>query len=112
LPTSASAAVSAFTVLARRTNESAESASPNSSPRAAGTRPAAIGRFSVRLPISRSMSRSSTWFRALAPPQASARPTSAAAKVSSGGTPPAPTNVPAAPVTRRSDMIRGFVSVT
>ena len=33
-------------------------------------------------------------------------------KSPSGGTPWAPTNIPAAPVTSSSDMIRGFVSVT
>ena len=99
-------------MLASRTNESAESTSPNSSARDGGTRPAATGRFSVRLPISRSMSASSTWLSALAPPQASARPTIAAAKRPSGGTPWAPTNIPAAPVRSSSDMIRGFVSVT
>jgi hypothetical protein len=58
------------------------------------------------------MSRSSTWLSALAPPQASARPTIAAANRSASGTPCAPTNTPAPPVTRSSDMIRGFVSVT
>ena len=104
--------MSTLTVLARRTNESAESVRPNSSACAGGTRPAATGRFSVRLPISRSMSASSTWLRALAPPHASARPTIVVTKSPSGGTPWAPTNIPAAPVTSSSDMIRGFVSVT
>jgi hypothetical protein len=60
----------------------------------------------------RSMSRSMTWLSALAPPQASARPASIAASGAAPGHPPAPTNIPAAPVRRRSDMIRGFVSVT
>jgi hypothetical protein len=36
----------------------------------------------------------------------------AAAKSAADGTPWAPTNIPAAPVTSSSDMIRGFVSVT
>ena len=75
------------------------------------TRPAATGRFAVR-PIERSMSRSSTWFKALAPPQARPSPTIVAARSRTSGTPPAPTNIPAAPVRSRRDMIRGFVSVT
>ena len=46
------------------------------------------------------MSRSSTWLSADAPPQASASPTMVTAKRPSGGTPWAPTNIPAAPVSR------------
>jgi len=41
-------------------NEHAESAIPNSSARGAVSRPEATGRFAVRGPMSRSMSRSST----------------------------------------------------
>ena len=99
-------------MLASRTNESAESDEPELERARGGTRPAATGRVSVRSPISRSMSASSTWLSALAPPQASASPTIVATNRSSGGTPWAPTNIPAAPVTSSSDMIRGFVSVT
>ena len=65
---SASTAVSTFTALARSTNDNAESASPNSSARLGGTRPDATGRARVRSPISGSMSRSSTWLSADAPP--------------------------------------------
>ena len=97
---------------ASRVNENAISASPNSSACGADTRPAATGRFSVRFPISTSMSRSSMWLSALAPPQASARPVMVATKRPSGGTPSAPTNIPPAPVSRSSVMIRGLVSVT
>jgi len=104
--------VSTLTTPASRTNESAESASPNSSAYDAGTRPAATGRERVRFPISRSMSASSTWLSALAPPQASARPAMAAAASPSDGSPFAPTTIPQNPVRRSSDMIRGFVSVT
>ena len=59
-------------------------------PRARGEiRPAATGRDAVRGPIRRSMSRSSTWFSALAPPHASAPPSTSAASGSSAGAPPA-----------------------
>ena len=58
------------------------------------------------------MSASSTWFRALAPPHASASPSIVVATSQSGGSPPAPTIIPQSPVSRSSDMIRGFVSVT
>jgi hypothetical protein len=98
--------------LASRTNESADSASPNSSARLAGTRPVATGRARVRLPISLSMSASSTWLSALAPPHARASPSSITPRSPSGGTPPAPTNMPPAPVISSSDMIRGLVRVT
>ena len=105
-------AVSTLTRPASSTYEKADSASPNSSAYAAGTRPAVTGRARVRSPISESMSRSSTWLSALAPPQASARPTVIATRSPRGGTPCAPTNMPQMPVSRRSDMIRGFVNVT
>jgi hypothetical protein len=49
---------------------------------------------------------------ALAPPQASARPTIVTTKVESGGTPSAPTNIPAAPVSSSRVMIRGLVRMT
>jgi hypothetical protein len=75
-------------------------------------RAAATGRARVRSPIKRSMSRSSTWLSALAPPHASARPAIVASVSPTGGAPPAPTNIPPRPVTSSSDMIRGFVSVT
>jgi hypothetical protein len=58
------------------------------------------------------MSRSSTWFSALAPPQASARPSSARPNRLGAGIPRAPTTMPQAPVRSSSVMIRGFVSVT
>ena len=92
-------------------NEIAESRIPNSTACSGVTRPAATGRVSVRLPMRTSMSRSRTWFSADAPPQASASPSMVTTKSPSGGTPCAPTNMPAAPVSRRRDMIRGFVSV-
>jgi hypothetical protein len=62
--------------------------------------------------MSRSMSASSTWFKALAPPQASPSPSIVAAISQSGGRAPAPTTIPQRPVSRSSDMIRGFISVT
>jgi hypothetical protein len=101
-----------LTSAASRTNENAESARPNSSAYGAGTRPAATGRERVRLPISRSMSASSTWFSALAPPQARPSPSIVTPTSQSGGKPPAPTIIPQSPVSSSSDMIRGFVSVT
>ncbi len=104
--------MSRLTALASSTNENAESASPNSSARLGDTRPEATGRRFVRSPISGSMSRSSTWLSALAPPQASARPTIAATAVPVPGQPRAPTIIPQKPVISSSDMIRGFVSVT
>ena len=58
------------------------------------------------------MSASSTWFSALAPPQARASPAIVAAKSASEGRPRAPTTMPHAPVSRSRVMIRGFVSVT
>jgi hypothetical protein len=84
---------------------------PNSSARGAGILPAATGRLAVRLPIRRSMSRSMTWFRALAPPQASANPTTSAVVVPTGGRPRAPATIPQMPVSSSRLMIRGFVSV-
>src|SRR4051812_24902834 len=57
------------------------------------------------------MSRSSTWLRALAPPQASARPTIASIASAVPGQPCAPRIIPQKPVTSRSDITRGFVSV-
>ena len=104
--------MSTLTVLASSTNESAESASPNSSARLGETRPDATGRRFVRSPISGSMSRSSTWFSALAPPHARASPTVAATATVVPGQPRAPAIIPQKPVIRRSDMIRGFVSAT
>ena len=58
------------------------------------------------------MSASITWLSALEPPQASASPSIIATNSQPFGQPPAPTNIPAAPVRSSSDMIRGFVSVT
>ena len=57
------------------------------------------------------MSASMTWLSALAPPHARASPAMAARNVPSSGHPSAPTNIPAAPVSSSSVMIRGFVSV-
>ena len=74
--------------------------------RAAGVmRPAATGRPAVREPISRSMSRSRTWLSALAPPQASARPSSISAEPPRRRHAAGPTTMPQAPVTssRRHD---------
>ena len=99
-------------MLASRTKERAESATPNSSARLAGTRPDATGRRFVRAPMSESMSRSSTWLSALAPPQASARPTVAASARSVPGQPRAPAIIPQKPVTSSRLMIRGFVRAT
>ena len=65
----------------------------------------------MRSPISLSMSASITWFSALEPPQASARPAIVVSRSQPPGQPSAPTNMPAAPVMSSSDMIRGFVSV-
>ena len=104
--------MSTFTVVASSANESAISATPNSSARGAATRPEATGRAAVRSPISLSMSASITWLSALEPPQASARPTIVARNSQPSGQPSAPTNMPAAPVSSSSVMIRGFVSVT
>ena len=99
-------------MLASRTKESAESASPNSSARAGGTRPAATGRCSRALahqPVDVRVE------HVVERARAAAREREAdhrRGEEPSGGTPWAPTNIPAAPVTRSSDMIRGFVSVT
>ena len=101
-----------FTALASRTKENASSASPNSNARLGATRPDATGRERVRSPISGSMSRSSTWLRADAPPQASASPTIAATARPVPGQPRAPAIIPQKPVISSSDMIRGFVSAT
>ncbi len=101
-----------FTSDASSTNENADSVSPNSSARAGGIRPAATGRARVRFPISLSMSRSSTWFSADAPPHASASPVIVTTASHADGAPFAATNMAPSPVTRSSDMIRGFVSVT
>ena len=101
-----------FTALASRTKENASSASPKSKARLGGTRPEATGRERVRFPIRESMSRSSTWLSADAPPQASASPTIAATASPVPGQPRAPAIIPQKPVTSRSDMIRGFVSAT
>ena len=53
-----------------------------------------------------------TWLKADAPPQASASPNRVVTRSSGGGTPREPTKTPHAPVSKSSDMIRGFVSVT
>ena len=79
---------------------------------ARGTRPDATGRAFVRSPISGSMSRSSTWLSADAPPQASARPDHRGNARPVPGQPRAPAIIPQKPVISRSDMIRGFVSAT
>ncbi len=105
-------AVSTLTVLASSANDAAESARPNSSAYAGGTRSDATGRLRVRSPISLSMSRSMTWLIALAPPQAMARPTIAPTATFHGGRPCAPATIPQKPVRSSSVMIRGFVSVT
>ena len=97
---------------ARSTNENADSVNPNSSACAGGIRSAASGRARVRFPISLSMSRSSTWFSADAPPHASARPLIVVATSHADGAPCAPTNITPSPVRSSSDMMRGFVSVT
>jgi hypothetical protein len=112
LPASARSAVSTFTVAASSVKDAAVSARPNSSARVAGMRPAATGRRSVRFPMSRSMSRSSTWLSALAPPHASARPVIAANALAGSTCPRAPATSPQKPVSSSSVMIRGFVSVT
>ena len=62
--------------------------------------------------MSGSMSRSRTWFSALAPPQASASPTIVAVAIPTPGQPRAPAIIPQNPVTSSSDMMRGLVSVT
>ena len=69
---------------------------PKLNARSGGMRPAATGRFSVRFPISLSMSLSRTWFRAEAPPQARASPAIAAANVAHDTSPPAPAKNPPA----------------
>jgi hypothetical protein len=61
--------------------------------------------------MSRSISASITWLSALEPPQASASPSIIEPNAQPSGQPPAPTNIPAAPVSSSSDMIRGFVKV-
>ena len=104
--------MSTLTALASRTNENAISVSPNSNARLGGTRPEATGRELVRFPISGSMSRSSTWLSADAPPHASASPAIAATASPVPGQPRAPAIIPQKPVMSRSDMIRGFVSAT
>jgi hypothetical protein len=58
------------------------------------------------------MSWSRTWLSALAPPQASARPSIVTTTSHVSGQPPAPTIIPHSPVKSRRDMIRGFVRAT
>src|SRR6185437_11137493 len=69
------------------------------------------GREAVLGPISRSMSRSSTWLSALAPPHDNPPPTTSAARGSSAGSPPDAATIAHTAVSTSSDMIRGLVSV-
>ena len=104
--------MSTLIALPSSTNEKADSTSPNSSARGGATRPDTSGRLAVRPPMRASMSRSSRWLSALAPPEASAPPTSSAASLGRSGTPRAPANMPAAAVSRSRLMMRGLVRVT
>ena len=58
------------------------------------------------------MSRSITWFSALAPPHASPPPITSAINGTSAGEPPAAATIAHTAVSTSSDMIRGLVSVT
>ncbi len=107
----ASTAASGLAKVASTANESADRARPNAVALAGAIRPAATGREAVRGPISRSMSRSSTWFSALAPPEASAPPTTSASNGTSAGAPPAAATIAHTEVSTSSDMIRGLVRV-
>ena len=93
-------------------NASASRLRPKATARRGGIRPAATGRLAVRGPIRRSMSRSSTWLSALAPPHARAPPTTSAARRTGEGSPPAAAIIAQTEVSTSSDMIRGLVSVT
>ena len=105
-------AVRRLTAEARSTNESAERTSPNSSACAGETRPDATGRLlgpapheDVDVAVEDVVQR-----RRRRRMRARGR-ASSTTKRPRGGTPCAPTNIPAAPVMRSSDMMRGFVSV-
>ena len=93
-------------------NDSASSTIANTTARRGLIRPAATGRDAVRGPISRSISRSITWFSALAPPHASPPPITSAVSAPSDGAPPAAATIAHTAVNTSSDMIRGLVSVT
>ena len=84
------------------------SARPKAVAAATETRPVATGRFRVRS-ISRSMSRSTTWFSTAPPPDAQARPTSVATSSSMGGRPFAAHTMAPAVVTSTSSVMLGFV---
>ena len=71
----------------------------------------ATGRVAVRA-IRRSMSRSSQWLRALAPPEASAPPRITVAMSPAPGSPSAASTMPPNAVTSSSDMTFGFVKAT
>ncbi len=84
------------------------SAMPKVVAAATETRPVATGRFRVRS-ISRSMSRSTTWFSTAPPPDAQARPTRVATVSPIGGRPPAAHTMAPAVVTSTSSVMLGFV---
>ena len=73
--------------------------------------PVTSGRFLVRS-MSRSMSRSITMFRALAPPAARVPPTRVATTRPSDGQPFCATTIGGTVVTSSSSMIRGLVRAT
>jgi hypothetical protein len=75
------------------------------------SRPLARGRFRVRS-ITRSMSRSTTMFMALAPPAASVPPMTVAATSQRDGRPRSATIMVGTVVTSSSSMIRGLVRAT
>lgn len=75
------------------------------------TAPVASGRLRVRC-ITRSMSRSTTMFVALAPPAASAPPTRVATITPADGRPRWATTMVGSVVTSSSSMLRGLVSAT
>ena len=96
----------AFTVSASRANEAQPSSEPKTSAARGVTRPVATGRSAVRF-ISWSMSRSSAWLIAPAPPADSAPPRHVSTTSPREGSPA--TYIVVTVVKRSSDCTFGFV---
>jgi hypothetical protein len=110
-PAVASAAASRLSSVHINANESKHSATAKSTASRGRMRPAATGRLAVRAPIMRSMSRSSTWLKALAPPHAKQPPTVSASRPVTLGAPAEAAVIAHSAVSTSSDITRGFVSV-
>ena len=104
-------AESRFTASHSSTNAATSRHSAKTSAAVGVMAPVTSGRFLVRF-IRRSMSRSTTMFMALAPPAASAPPTSVATINQTGGRPRWATTMVGSVVTSRSSMMRGLVRAT